>query len=218
MEWLGTHGRAKRSDALGHGGAKRMTTHQLLGGFLAFAGPLLAASSVTVAQPAPLVSAAPDLDQVVGVYKNRFANGDVSGDKFTSENIFELVKLSAKTAYFRIHSEFYNGHTCDLWGVADLEADALTYHGPPDFESHPCILKFTVNKDGIITNDVGGFCRVESCGERGGYGYGTQVDYPFTRRRTIRYTALILNSSQYASAVKEHNAHPIGTPSRSSEP
>jgi hypothetical protein len=195
-----------------------MTIHRLLVALLAITGPVLAASSVTLAQPAPLVSVAPDLDQVGGVYRHHFANGDVSGDKFTSEDIFELVKLSPKTAYFRIHSEFYNGHVCDLWGVADLEADALTYHGPPDFEAHPCILKFTVNKDGVITNDVGGFCRVESCGERGGYGNGAQVDYPFTARRTIRYTALILKSSEYASAVKEHNGHPIGTPSPASEP
>jgi hypothetical protein len=184
----------------------------------AFCAWFLVAALPAAGQPAPLPSRAPDLDQVAGVYKHRFANSDVSGDKYTSEDIFELVKITPKTAYFRIHGEFYNGHTCDLWGVADLEADALTYHGPANYHGDPCILKFSVNKDGIIVNDVGGACRDESCGARGGYGMGAQVDYPFTARRTIRYMPLILKSSEYADAVKEHDSHPVGTPSPAEKP
>jgi len=59
---------------------------------------LLAAPRISPAQPTPLASVAPNLDQAVGVYKRRFANSDVSGDKFASEDIFELVKISPKTA------------------------------------------------------------------------------------------------------------------------
>ncbi len=175
-------------------------------------GGLLADSDRPLAQPAPIHSWAPDLDKVAGVYKHRFVNGDVSGNRFTSEDVFELVKLSPRTAYFRIHAEFYNGHMCALWGVADLEPDALTYHGQPNFEGHPCVLKFSVNKDGVITNDVGGFCRLESCGARGGYGYGNAVSSSFKARRSIRYLPRILQSWQYAAAVKAHSAHAIGTP------
>jgi hypothetical protein len=183
-----------------------ISTLAAVGGFI-LAGPL-----ASHAQLPTLKSHAPNLDQAAGVYKHRFANEDVSGDKFTSEDVFELVKLTSKTAYFRIHAEFYNGHMCALRGVADFESDALTYHGPRDFEGHPCVLKFTANEAGLITNDVGGYCRTETCGPRGGYGYGAQVDYPFEARRRIRYMPVILKSSEYASAVKEHNAHPIGTP------
>jgi len=190
-----------------------MQNHGRLVSLGAAMGALLVICCATTAEPGPPASRAPDLEQVAGVYKHRFANGDVSGDKYTSEDIFELVRLSPKTAYFRIHGEFYNGHTCDLWGVADLEADALTYHGPLGYQDQPCILKFTVDKDGIITNDVGGVCRAESCGARGGYGSGDRVDYPFTARRAIRYMPLILKSTEFVSAVKEHDAHPIGTPS-----
>jgi hypothetical protein len=179
---------------------------------------VLFAAQPAAAQPAPLASRAPDLDQMAGVYKQRFANGDVSGDKYTSEDIFELVKITPRTAYFRIHGEFYNGHTCDLWGVADLEADALTYHGSADYQGDPCVLKFSVNTEGIIVNDVGGACRDESCGERGGYGMGAQVDYPFTTRRTIRYMPLILKSPEYAEALKQHASHPVGTPSPPEKP
>ncbi len=167
--------------------------------------PLLA-----LAQPAPLPSVAPNLDRIAGVYKHRFANGDVQGDSYTSEDIFELVKLSPKAAYFRIHSEFFNGHVCGIFGIADLEADALTYHGPPDYQGDPCLLKFTVNMYGVIVNDIDNDCKIESCGARGSY---SGFNYPFKTRQTIRYLPLILKSKEFAAAVKQHDAHPIGTPS-----
>ena len=189
-----------------------MKTRAFLIVLAASTGLVLAGSHSSGAQAAPLPSRAPDLDRAEGVYKLRFANGDVSGDKFTSENVFELVKLTPKTAYFRIHAEFYNLHICALWGVADLERDALTYHGPANFEGHPCVLKFTVNNDVIITNDVDGYCRSESCGARGGYGDGDRVDYPFKARRRIRYMPVILKSSEYASAVRERDARRVGSP------
>lgn len=187
--------------------------HKHLVAFGVAAGLLLSVSDRAIADPARLASRAPDLDKVAGVYKSRFPNGNVGGETYTSEDVFELVKISPKTAYFRIHGEFYNGHTCVLWGVADLEADALTYHGELDYEGRPCVLKFTVNKDGIITDDVNGACRSLTCGARGSYGSGTEVDYPFTARRPIRYMPRLLQSSEYAAAVKEHDAHPVGTPS-----
>ena len=96
--------------------------------------------------------------------------------------------------------------------MADLEADALTYHGPADAEGDPCLLKFTANAEGIIVNDVGGACRDQSCGARGGYGMGAQVDYPFTARRKIRFLPLILKSSEYAEAVKAHASRRASTP------
>ncbi len=158
-----------------------------------------------------LAQSAPDLDQAAGVYKHDFANGDVTGDKYRSEDVFELVKLSPKTAYFRIHSEFFNGHTCDIWGVADLMPDALAYFGPLNAENHPCVLKFTADSKGLHVNDVDDACREGNCGARGGFGSGEEVSFPFAARRTIRYMPRLLASTEYKSAVAEHAAHAIGT-------
>ena len=168
------------------------------------------------ADPPTLVGAAPDLDRAAGVYKHDFANGDVSGDHYKSEDVFELVKLTPKTAYFRIHSEFYNGHVCDIWGVADLMPDALTYFGPLNFQKQPCVLKFTADARGLHVNDVDGACRAEDCGERGGFGSGSDVSYPFAARRPIRYMPRLVASTQYKSAAAEHEAHAVGTPAPSS--
>lgn len=151
-----------------------------------------------------LPSVAPQIDQITGVYKTRFKNGTVDGDTYMSENILEVVKVTPKTVYFRIHSEFYNGHNCNLWGIADLELDALVYR--QTYDNQPCELRFTVNKQGIILNDVNEGCRAFSCGNRGAFDNGTHVDYPFTTRRPIRYMARLLASSEYANAVKAHRA------------
>jgi hypothetical protein len=177
--------------------------------------PLLALAllpTLAVAEPPKLKGTAPNLDTAAGVYKHRFANGDVQGDNYTSEDILELVKVSPKTAYFRIHGEFFNGHTCDISGIADLMSDALTYFGPPDYDKKPCVLKFTANAKGLIVEDVDYVCREQTCGARGGYDNGTEVTYPFAWRRTIRYMPRLLASTEYKAAVAEHNSHPIGTP------
>jgi len=167
--------------------------------------------ATALADPAKWVGTAPDLDRAAGVYKRDFANGDVSGDHYKSEDVFELVKLSPKTAYFRIHSEFYNGHVCNVWGVADLMPDALTYFGPVNFQNQPCVLKFTADARGLHVTDVDGACRAEDCGERGGFGSGSDVSYPFAARRPIRYMPRLVASKEYKSAVAEHEAHAVGT-------
>jgi len=177
--------------------------------------PLLAA--LLLLPVAAKAQQAPDLDHAAGVYKHRFANGDVSGDHYTSEDIFELVKVTAKTAYFRIHGEFYNGHECNISGMADLMPDALTYFGPLNFDKTPCVLKFTATAKGLRVQDVGDACRMMDCGERGSFDSGADVAYPFAWRRPIRYMPRLLASTEYKAAVAEHDAHPIGTPAPASQ-
>lgn len=165
---------------------------------------------------ATAATAAPDLDKTAGVYKSHFKNGTVDGDKYTSEDVFELVKVSSTTAYFRIHSEFYNGHECNLSGIADLMADSLTYFGPKGYGSEgPCVLKFKAKAGGLAVEDVDGGCRAQACGARGGFDSSDQIAFKTTARRPIRYMPRLLASAEYKDAVKEHAAHPVGTPAPS---
>jgi len=158
-----------------------------------------------------LVGAAPVLDKAAGVYWHDFPNGTVDGESYQSEDVFELVKLSPKAAYFRIHSEFFNGHECNLQGIADMMPDALTYYGPADGQNTPCVLKFTANAKGLILDDTTGACTNLSCGARGSIDDGTHVDYPFKARRPIRYMKRLLASREYKAAVAQHGAHAVGT-------
>ena len=149
---------------------------------------------------------------MAGVYKVRFPNGDVSGDKYTSENILEIVPVGKSAAYFRLHMEFYNGHECALSGVADAAgARDLVYHGPVDVDGHPCTLTLRHGADGVrLFENENGACRAQSCGMRGGYGYSPQPtpDFPVAGRRTIRYLPRLLASTEYKEALKEHAAPP----------
>jgi hypothetical protein len=148
----------------------------------------------------------PDLDKHAGVYKQRFENGLVSGETYISEDIFELVKVSKGAAYFRVHMEFFNGHECNLWGIAELTAAALVYHGPVDYDGKPCVFNITADGDGIVFDDVGGACRNLSCGARGGYGNGEHFSASFMHksRRPIRYMRTLLASTEYTEAAAEY--------------
>ena len=152
------------------------------------------------AQPAPP-------DGMAGVYKHRFPNALVSGEKYQSEDILEIVPRDPSTAYFRLHQEFYNGHVCDIFGVAARDKDRLTYHGPDDVDGHPCLLSITRSTDGIrITEDRNGACRAQTCGARGGYGMSPkgEPDFKPSERREIRYLPRLLKSSEYAQAAEEY--------------
>ena len=116
------------------------------------------------------------------------------------------------TAYFRLHLEFYNGHVCDLSGIADRDKDRLTYHGPKDADGKACLLSIQRGADGIhISEDQNQACRAQSCGARGGYGNNPkgEPDFKLSERREIRYLPRLLASSEYAAAVAEYDSvHP----------
>jgi hypothetical protein len=155
-------------------------------------------------------TAAADSDTVGdlgGVYKDRFQNGLVSGETFQSENILEVVPYKPGLAYFRIHLEFYNGHECNISGIASASSDRLVYRGPADFRGNPCVLTIHRSADGIhIFENDNLSCKNQTCGERGGYGYSPIDDpvFKLTERRPIRYTKRILASQEYSDAIAEY--------------
>lgn len=147
-------------------------------------------------------AAPPPLDQLAGVYRERFANGTVDGHDYRSENILEIVPRTPASAYFRTHLEFFNGHSCDIWGIADRQADALVYDGPVNLEGHRCHLRLTVADGKIRFADPDGACRADTCGARGGY---DGIDFKLGSRQPIRYLDRLLASPEYAEAVKRHD-------------
>jgi hypothetical protein len=145
----------------------------------------------------------PPLDRLAGVYRKDFPNGTVDGEKYQSENVLEIVPHSPTSAYFRTHLEFFNGHSCDIWGVADVHDGALVYDGPPNMEGQPCRLHLSVANGKLALADPDGACRADTCGARGGY---DGIAFDLTARRPIRYMQKLLASSEFAEAVKQHDA------------
>lgn len=151
----------------------------------------------------PVVAAPPPLDQLAGVYRDSFANGTVDGHDYRSENILEIVPRTPASAYFRAHLEFFNGHSCDIWGIADRRADALVYDGPVNPQGKRCHLRLAVADGRIRFDDADGACRADTCGARGGY---DGIDFKLGSRRPIRYLDRLLASPEYAEAVQRHAA------------
>ena len=153
----------------------------------------------------PALAADGPIETLAGVYKTQFKNGNISGDKYDSEDILEIVKVSPKTAYIRTHLEFFNGHVCNIQGVADVEDGALVYHGPDNIEGKPCQLSVRLVRGRVTLDDKEGHCAIGTCGNRGMYN-GTTFD--LKRKRPIRYMKILLKSEEYKAAVKEHDDKP----------
>src|SRR5258706_11786870 len=123
-----------------------------------------------------------NIDALAVVYKKTFPNGNIDGGKYQSEDILEIVKISPTTAYVRTHLEFFNGHVCNIWGVAKVEGDALVYHGQTNSQGKPCLLSVKVRAGKVTLDDKDGACAIGTCGNRGMYN-GTAFD--LKKRRAI---------------------------------
>ncbi|HTT97194.1 MAG TPA: hypothetical protein VMF58_04045 [Rhizomicrobium sp.] len=166
-----------------------------------FAGAAVAMVMLTAAA---LSAGSLSIDDIAGAYKDRFQNGLVDGTKFTSEDVLEIVKVSPREAYIRTHLEFYNGHSCSIYGVAKLEGDALAYRPHNNAEGRTCVLTLKRKGDRIIFGDADGACKEYNCGARGSF---DGVDFAMSHRRPIRYMKVLLASREYHDALAERDAH-----------
>lgn len=148
------------------------------------------------ASPAPL-----DPAKLAGVYTVDFTNGLVTGETYRSENLLEIVPTAPGAAYVHTELEFYNGHSCALWGVAHVEGTELVYRSrqePLTPGDAPCVLH-VFTKGGKVMLDDQGTCQAW-CGARGTL---SGIDFPLSKRRPIRYMASLKASREYAEALAE---------------
>lgn len=162
------------------------------------------------------VAAEPAISEFAGVYKLSRDNGIVNGtdkdgepiiEKYTSEDILEIVPYGDDSFYFRKETQFFNAHSCSIYGIAK-RTSANTYafddHGnEPEMR---CQMQASISADKIEFKDVTprdtslkyqAGCHYY-CGARG----LVDDEWDRTRRREIRYTPRLKNSIQYRSAVE----------------
>jgi len=150
--------------------------------------------------------AAPDPAQALaGRYYRQFSDALVNGDKYTGEDIVEIVPVAPNSAYFRIHLDYYNGHTCGISGVATGEAGALVYRDPQkQYGGSTCVLRLQRSGRSLAIDDGGGSCK-SFCGARGSL---SKVEVPYASKRRIAYLARLRNSAQYRDAVAKWRRKP----------
>lgn len=144
------------------------------------------------------------IGRIDGVYKERFANQLVDGQGYESEDILEIVRVSENTVYFRTHLEFYNGHECNLWGLARFSRKGVLVYDDPepplDPEDPHCRLQFEVSADKITILDPKQSCKSFNCGMRGAF---DGEDFALSARRPIKYMQLLKNSEEYKKALEQ---------------
>lgn len=179
---------------------------------------ILAAAVITAAA-API--AADDAEalarRIEGVYKRRFRSGVVEPEKppgqrestVMVEDVIEIVRTSPGRIYVRAALNFYNGHICGIYGVAQFTAGKYVYRSHPLSRElsrdgqPPCTLTVSAQRGSLVLTDrvtVDGPATCATyCGAR-----GSLSDYriPMSRRRPIRYLPLLTQSKEYATAVR----------------
>lgn len=151
-------------------------------------------------EPGDSKVASEQLNAISGVFKNRFKNGLVAGETYTSENIFEVVPVDDKAFYFKTSLDFFNGHSCFLYGVAEFKKNGQFVY--EDTEEPEEVCYFTVRFDGkkVIFDDPSGYCK-RNCGARGGF---SGIEFLLKERRDIRYMDKILKSEDYKTATEKY--------------
>ena len=135
---------------------------------------------------------------LAGRYSSHFRNGLVDGSRYWSDNVVEIVPVSANAAYVRAELQFYNGHMCSISGVASAEGDALVYRTPaPSGTGKTCMLAVRHKGTSLQLDDGDGSCQ-EDCGARGSLSDET---LPWKSRRPITYLARLKASAQYRDAL-----------------
>jgi len=154
---------------------------------------LIVLLSAGAAAPSPVT-------ELAGRYSSHFGNGFVTGEKYESDDVLEIVPVDATHAYIRFDLQFYNGHSCALTGVAHAAGDTLVYREPPpDSGERRCTLTIARKGAKLGWDDGDDSCRAY-CGARGGFNEGS---LPWSSKRAITYMARLKGSNEYKSALDE---------------
>ena len=148
-----------------------------------------------------------DIGRLEGVYRKRMPNGDSAGAKYTTTDVLKLVRLDRGAAYFDIALNFFNGHMCELSGIAKAESGALVYRGATGIGDEICELAIKPARGRIGFVDAGQRCR-STCGARGGYD-GAWFSIAGRQRMSAGERRKIL-----ADAVDEIEAHKARGPAK----
>ena len=149
-----------------------------------------------------------DIGKLEGVYRKRMPNGDSAGAKYTTTDVLKLVRLDKGAAYFDIALNFFNGHMCELSGIARAEGGALVYRGATGVGDEICELAIKPARGRIGFADAGQRCR-STCGARGGYD-GAWFSIARRQRMSARERRKILAEAR--DEIEAHRARRAAKP------
>lgn len=147
-----------------------------------------------------------DPQSVAGVYKHRFDNSDVDGEHFVSQDALEIVRRLPGQAYIHVYLNFFNGHSCEASGLAEVQGWSMIYDSYKLRDGTYCRLTFEVTPKRIVLHDPDSVCLRELCGARGVF-EGAYFERAW--RHPIHNTRRLLQSDAFQGAIDEYTAaHP----------
>ena len=157
---------------------------------------LVVALAAVAAAPASPVTA------LAGRYSKHFQNGMVDGSKYWSDDVVEIVPVDATHAYFRADLQFFNGHQCNISGIAKAGTGRLVYtETKPSYDGGPtCKMTISIQGKSLLLDDGEGTCQAY-CGARGSL---SGFDFiPAASKRPITYMDRLKGSTEYKSAIDD---------------
>jgi hypothetical protein len=141
-----------------------------------------------------------DIGKIEGTYRKHFQNGDSSGAKYTSTDVLQIVQVEKGVAYFSVELHFFNGHMCELSGIAASEKGELIYREDDEQRrDEPCVLHLVSKRGRITFEDIHQHCR-RNCGARGAF---DDASFRIAGRTTTGLKRLRA-SPGYRAAVEEY--------------
>lgn len=128
----------------------------------------------SVTEPGDTMVAEEAIKTIAGTYRRTLPNGDVQGNHFSTTDTLKIWRASDESIHYEVQLFFFNGHECSRAGVASYRRDgAFVEQAEVDWApagvSRLCVFELIPTADGVQLSDPTGMCKLQSCGERGGY-------------------------------------------------
>jgi hypothetical protein len=165
-----------------------------------------AATSLVIVAQAPKASSesAAFLARVAGVYKEQFQNAFVSGEKYQSEDVLEVVPVDEHAAYVRMDLEFANGHSGRIYGVATYGRNSLTYDNGKSGDEH-CVVEYVWSTDMVLTK--ANYEKTPGCSfYHGARGSLDGAKFSVKKRRAIGYMQRLKDSREFNEAIEHYKS------------
>lgn len=153
--------------------------------------------------PKPVPEASAFLASIAGVYKRQFQNAFMTGEKYQSEDILEVVPIDDRAAYVRMDVEFANGHSGGIYGIAIYSGHkSLTYDNGKKGDD-ACVVTYVWSAEKIITK--ADYEKTPGCrAYHGARGTLDGLEFPVRKKQTITYMQRLKDSRQFKEAMEEY--------------
>jgi hypothetical protein len=120
------------------------------------------------------------------------------GERFPGTDTLDVLRYDDAHAYVAVHLDFFNGHSCDIEGMAAFAGGALTLE-PPELTPGEGRCRVTITPDArAFTLAAPATACLNYCGARGRLD-GAQL--PRASRRPIPHRAALMRSQDFEDAV-----------------